>query len=82
MWRGELDDAVDWIASKEPRGEYVLVVGGARDDGEADDDEVRRRLVDAIAGGATRRDATARVAAELGVARNRVYELALTVTTP
>ncbi len=82
VWRGDLDAAVEWIAGREPRGEYVLVIGGARDGDEADDDEVRRRVAAAMAGGATRRDATTQVATELGLARNRVYELALTVTTP
>jgi 16S rRNA (cytidine1402-2'-O)-methyltransferase len=65
-------------ADVEPRGEYVIVVGPAVVAEVEVDDAV---LVDAVraamADGASRRDAAASVAQEFGVARRRVYELAL-----
>lgn len=65
-------------AEVEPRGEYVIVVGPDVAPEVVVDDAV---LVDAVraamAAGASRRDAAAAVAQQHGVARRRVYELAL-----
>lgn len=62
----------------EPRGEYVIVLGGRPvDDGLVDDDAIRCALRDAIAAGSTKRDAIAAVAVELGEAKRRVYALAI-----
>ena len=61
-----------------PRGEYVVVVEGRRtDDAPVDDDSIRRALRDALAGGRTKKDAVAAVAAELAVPKKRVYALAI-----
>jgi len=79
LWRGTLDEAGAHVAERAPRGEYVIVL----DHGPALDptspDALVSRLRDLLADGATRRDAVERVAGESGVARNRVYELALGV---
>jgi len=76
VWRGTLGDAVAHLAEREPRGEYVLVVAGAPPPdppGQADvEDALRARL----AGGADKRTAVAEVAADLGVPRRQVYEIA------
>jgi 16S rRNA (cytidine1402-2'-O)-methyltransferase len=62
-----------------PRGEYVLVIDGARpDDAPPGDDEIRAALRAELAAGASRRDAAAAVAARLGVARRVAYDLAVT----
>jgi 16S rRNA (cytidine1402-2'-O)-methyltransferase len=65
-------------AAVEPRGEYVIVIG-PEEPPEVDVDD--GLLVDAVraamAEGASRRDAAATVARAHGVARRRVYELAL-----
>lgn len=75
-WRGTLAEAVAHVAEREPRGEYVLVLAGAPEPEEADDDAVRRALDAARADGLSTRDAAARVAAQLGVPKRRAYELA------
>jgi 16S rRNA (cytidine1402-2'-O)-methyltransferase len=75
-WRGTLDDAVAHTTQREPRGEYVVVIEGAPAPGEPDDEELRAALARRIAAGASRRDAAAEVASELGVAPNRVKRLA------
>lgn len=61
-----------------PRGEYVVVLGGAvpADPGDVTDDEVQAALHAAIATGATTRDAVAQVAQQLGVPKKRVYAIA------
>jgi 16S rRNA (cytidine1402-2'-O)-methyltransferase len=80
VWRGDLAGAVDWIDGATPRGEFVIVLGGASDDG-PDDDALVAMLRGALDEGDSRRDAVDRVAATTGVARNHVYELALTIPT-
>lgn len=82
VWRGDLAGAVAWAEEAGPlRGEVVLVVAGAPaagreqvGDGELSD-ALRRRL----AGGERTRSAVDGVAADFGVPRRRVYDLALAV---
>ncbi len=62
-----------------PRGEYVLVLGGAisSQQGDASDDDVRSALREAIADGSSTRDAIALVSDQLRVRKKRVYSLAI-----
>lgn len=76
VWRGTLGGAVERMAAVEPRGEHVLVLGGAPVPEAVGDDELAAALAAARAGGATTRDAVAEVAAAFGVARRHVYALA------
>lgn len=78
VWRGSLGAAQAHIGSKEPRGEYVIVVQGAPPRGEVSDDEIRSALHAALAGH-TRRDAVEAVVGQLEVPKRRVYDLALAV---
>ena len=77
MWRGSLHDAVRHAADVAPRGEYVIVLEGARPPAPATDDDITAALRAEMAAGASKRDAAARVAAKLGAPKRRVYELAL-----
>jgi 16S rRNA (cytidine1402-2'-O)-methyltransferase len=76
VWRGTLEGAVAHLAGKEPRGEYVIVLGGAAAPTEATDDDLRSALQARIDAGEDKKTATAAVAKELGVAKRRVYALA------
>lgn len=79
--RGTLATVAEAIG--EPRGEYVIVLGGATEvRAEPDDGAIRAALETALAGGASRRDAAAAVAAELGVPKKTVYALATTLPAP
>lgn len=80
FWRGPLHDAVRHVAQSGVRGEYVLVLEGAKPPGPATDDDITEALRAAIADGLSKRDAAARVAAMLGAPKRRVYELALALT--
>ena len=80
VWRGTLDDGVEWAAS-EPPGEMVVVVDGAPEPTEATDDDIRVALAAELERGASARDAAAAVAQELGVGRRRAYELVNQVRT-
>ena len=77
VWRGTLAEAVARVAEVEPRGEHVVVVEGAPEPDVVDDDDIRAAIAGRLAAGSSRRDAVAEVAAGLGVARRRVYDLAL-----
>jgi 16S rRNA (cytidine1402-2'-O)-methyltransferase len=76
VWRGSLADAAAWAAETPPRGELVFVVEGAPQPQAATDADVEEALTDALARGATRRDASAEVAARLSVPKRRVYAIA------
>lgn len=79
VWRGSLDDAAAHLAEVGPRGEYVLVVEGAPAPAPASDDALLDSLRAHLAAGTDRRSAIAAVVAETGAAKNRVYDLALTI---
>ncbi len=81
IWRGNLGDALTWAQSGEPRGEWVLVVSGpdaaGRDHPPPADEDVLDALQTWLEGGADRRQAVAGVAAEMGVPKRHVYQLAV-----
>ncbi|MEN9823675.1 MAG: hypothetical protein RLZ04_2101 [Actinomycetota bacterium] len=79
VWRGSLHDAAAHLAEVGPRGEYVLVVEGAPAPAPASDDALLESLRAHLAAGTDRRSAIAAVVAETGAAKNRVYDLALTI---
>ncbi len=77
-YRGPLGEAATLAAGHEARGEHVIVLGGAAPT-EVSEAMVVDAVRDALEGGASARDAANAVAAELGVARRRAYEVALTL---
>lgn len=83
VWRGTLGEAERWLADApaEPRGEWVLVIGPGleRPTAPPDEDQVAAALRGRLAGGLGRREAVAEVAAEMGVPKRVVYDVALTV---
>jgi len=76
VWRGTLGGAVDHLAASEPRGEYVLVLGGAGPAAEPSSEEVTEALRSRLAAGTDKKTATAEVAKELRVPKRTVYEIA------
>ena len=77
-FRGTLAEAAAHVAAHEPRGEFVVVLGGGEPPAEATDAELRAALAEELASGASTRDAVAAVASELGAPKRRVYRLATT----
>lgn len=82
VWRGTLAGAVEWIDAHPPKGEFVIVLGGAAPAPSADDPTVEAALRDALASGASTRDAASTVAAALGVPKRRAYQLAVALGGP
>jgi 16S rRNA (cytidine1402-2'-O)-methyltransferase len=79
MWRGTLHDAHKHSKSEEPRGEYVLILEGAKPPAPPTDDELNQALRDELNSGASKKDAASRVAAKFGAPKRKVYELALMI---
>ena len=80
--RGTLEELAASTSERELAGELVIVVEGASPAAAPTDDDVRAAIERALADGASTRDAAARVAAELGIAKRRAYALATTVARP
>ncbi len=76
-WRGTLAQAVARASAVEPRGEYVVVIGGAEPPAVATDADLAGALSRARASGRSTRDAVAEVASAYGVSKRRVYGLAI-----
>lgn len=79
IWRGSLDEAQTWAGTATVRGEVVLVIEGAPPQGSpvVEDAEVRSAIAARLAAGERTRGAVDAVAAQLGIPRRRVYDLAL-----
>jgi 16S rRNA (cytidine1402-2'-O)-methyltransferase len=74
--RGTVGELAAYYADAPPRGEVVLVVGGAPPAATADEQTMRERVAELRAGGADARAITTALVTELGAARNLAYRLA------
>jgi 16S rRNA (cytidine1402-2'-O)-methyltransferase len=77
VMRMPLDRLAAHVADHGVRGELTLVIGGAPAPAEIGDRELTDRVSALMHDGRSLRDAVAQVASATGVARSRVYELAL-----
>jgi 16S rRNA (cytidine1402-2'-O)-methyltransferase len=78
IFRGTVSSAIEHFT--EPRGEFTIVIEGAAESPQDhSDDDLRARLKSLRESGISARDAAARLAAETGLPRRRLYTLALTV---
>ncbi|MCX6542015.1 MAG: 16S rRNA (cytidine(1402)-2'-O)-methyltransferase [Actinobacteria bacterium] len=80
VWRGTLAEAVAHVAAREPQGEYVIVLDGAEPPAEANDNDIRAALTEQLATSASTKSAVATVAQRLGAPKNRVYDIALSMS--
>ena len=81
FWRGSVADALAWAEETPPRGEIALVIDGAPDPEAPTDDAISAELRRVLAEGASTRDAAADVAGRMGLAKKRVYALALELSS-
>ena len=79
IWRGTLSGARDRWSAQEPRGEFVLVVAGATEVEQAvpDEDAALSRVMELRGQNLSLKEASAQAAAEFGMKKRRLYELAL-----
>lgn len=76
-WRGSVAEAAAHWSEHEPRGEFVLVLGGAPAPPPPAPDDLDEALRTALAGGAGPREAAESVAARLGTRRQATYRRAM-----
>jgi 16S rRNA (cytidine1402-2'-O)-methyltransferase len=76
---GSLRELGEYYSSKEPRGEITVVLAGTGAPPGPPDrtEEARGRALALLADGVTKREATQRLVAELGMARNEAYRLVM-----
>ncbi len=77
VWRGTLAGAADHLATKEPRGEYVVVLNGAPPPLPAGEEAVEAALQAHLDAGVDKRTAVAAVTTALSVPKRVVYDMAL-----
>ncbi len=84
IWRGTLAAAVERVTSAPVRGEVVVVVEGnpLGEEVEVDDALLSEALAERLGPGRKTREVVDEVAADFGVARRRVYEIALALRGP
>ncbi len=77
--RASVVELADQLSTRELKGEVVLVIGppGVREHDELPDEELVRMVQEHMSAGASRKDAVRTVSHATGIARNRVYEVAL-----
>jgi 16S rRNA (cytidine1402-2'-O)-methyltransferase len=78
--RGTLGEVAAELSRREVKGEIVIVLEGARHT-EVDPSLVRSALTEALASGASLRDAVAEVVESLGATHRETYEMALAIRT-
>ena len=78
---GSLHELGEYYSSQEPRGEITVVLAGTGVPAQPPDrtEEARDRALALLADGVTRREATQRLIAELGMARNEAYRLVMSL---
>jgi 16S rRNA (cytidine1402-2'-O)-methyltransferase len=80
IYRGTVSGALEQLRARPPRGEFTLIVGPPSPSEKTpppDLSDVRQALQDALARGATPRDAVQQVSAQLQLPRRLVYRLCL-----
>jgi 16S rRNA (cytidine1402-2'-O)-methyltransferase len=77
VFRGTLGSAAEHLDATEPRGEFVVVLDGAPPAPPAGPDDIAAALAARLQTGQSKKDAIAAVAADLGVPKRRVYDIAL-----
>ena len=77
--RTTLSEAMARYTENPPKGEFVLIVAGAKPEekGIPSETDAAARLAELIAQGLSRKDAVKQAAKELGLSKNAVYEIAL-----
>ena len=80
IWRGTLEGAVEHLETKEPRGEFVVVLDGSPPQEPAGESDVEDALRSRLDAGIDKRTAVAEVTAALRVPKRLVYDTALRIT--
>ena len=86
IFRGTVTEALEHFTDNTPKGEFVIVIDGAKEEDissscEMSDEDIFNKVNSLRANGMGRNDALKRVADECGKSRNEIYDICEKVTT-
>jgi len=80
FWRGSIGEAILHYTHREPKGEFTLVVGGMQAEMPVlSDEELKTELLQIMAQGVSRSQASRQLAQMTKLSRRKLYELALSI---
>ncbi|HBK62839.1 MAG TPA: rRNA (cytidine-2'-O-)-methyltransferase, partial [Cyanobacteria bacterium UBA11166] len=83
FWRGNLKDAIAYYQTKEPKGEFTLVVAGEVSDAPIlSEDTLKEELMAIMLQGISRSQASRQLAQMTKISRRKLYQLALSLPAP
>ncbi|NJK77441.1 MAG: 16S rRNA (cytidine(1402)-2'-O)-methyltransferase [Richelia sp. CSU_2_1] len=80
FWRGSLEGAIELYATREPQGEFTLVIAGLQTAKKFySEDTLKAELKTIMISGVSRSQASRQLAQQTGMNRRQLYQLALTI---
>lgn len=80
FWRGTIGKAIIHYQSLQPKGEFTLVIGGAKSDKpELSEATIKAELQELFAQGISRSQASRQLAQQTNLSRRHIYQIALTI---
>lgn len=80
IWRGTIQEAIDYYTQKDPQGEYTLVVSGAElSQPELSEEAIKAELQALLQQGLSRSEASRQLAQQTALPRRHIYQLALSL---
>ncbi|MCU0544887.1 MAG: 16S rRNA (cytidine(1402)-2'-O)-methyltransferase [Oscillatoriaceae cyanobacterium Prado104] len=80
FWRGSLKNAIELYTTREPQGEFTLVIAGLEAAKKIySEDTLKAELKTIVVSGVSRSQASRQLAQQLGINRRQLYQLALTI---
>jgi len=81
LWRGTLSEAIARYTSRDPQGEFTLVIGGAQPTQPLiSESALRAELQKLLEQGVSRSQASRQLAQQTSLSRREIYQLALTIS--
>ncbi|TAH22292.1 MAG: hypothetical protein EAZ10_14290, partial [Oscillatoriales cyanobacterium] len=80
FWRGSMESAIELYTTREPQGEFTLVIAGIQTNAPIfSEDAIKAELQTLIAEGVSRSQASRQLAQQTSLPRRQIYQLALTI---
>ncbi len=80
FWRGSIKDAIAHYITREPQGEFTLVLAGTLlETPQMNDDAIKQELQHLLSQGLSRSEASRQLAALTSLSRRHIYQLALEI---
>lgn len=83
FWRGTIGEAIALYASREPQGEFTLVVAGAKlEKPQLSEATIKTELQNLLDRGLSRSEASRQLAQQTSLPRRQIYQIALAIPDP